>query len=98
MADHATAGADEARDAGEQAAIELLTSGTLEVEGRLVCASTATLYCPVRYDGTEAACVYKPVAGERPLWDFPAGALAGREGAADAVSRAAGWGGAPPTV
>ena len=98
MADHATAGADEARDAGEQAAIGLLTSGTLEVEGRLVDASNATLYCTVRYDGTEAACVYKPVAGERPLWDFPAGTLAGREVAAYAVSREAGWNIVPPTV
>jgi len=26
--------------------------------------------------------VYKPVAGERPLWDFPLGTLAGREVAA----------------
>jgi len=44
------------------------------------------------------ACVYKPIAGERPLWDFPVGSLAGREVAAYAVSRAAGWGVVPPTV
>ncbi|HCU94509.1 MAG TPA: SCO1664 family protein, partial [Actinobacteria bacterium] len=42
--------------------------------------------------------VYKPVAGERPLWDFPPGTLAGREVAAYAVSRAAGWGIVPPTI
>jgi uncharacterized repeat protein (TIGR03843 family) len=82
----------------EDAAIELLTSGTLEVEGRLVVASNATLYCTVRGNGAEAACVYKPVAGERPLWDFPLGTLAGREVAAYAVSRAAGWDVVPPTV
>ena len=82
----------------EEAAIALLSAGELEVEGRLVVASNATLYCTVRLDGAEAACVYKPVAGERPLWDFPAGTLAGREVAAYAVSRAAGWDIVPPTV
>ncbi len=42
--------------------------------------------------------MYKPIAGERPLWDFPQGTLAGREVAAYAVSRAAGWDLVPPTV
>lgn len=73
----ATTGAQ--RDA---AALSLLTGGTLEVEGRLVVASNATLYCTVRDGDREAHCVYKPVAGERPLWDFPAGSLVGREVAA----------------
>ena len=45
-----------------------------------------------------AACVYKPVAGERPLWDFPDGTLAQREVAAYEVSEATGWGLVPPTV
>jgi hypothetical protein len=117
---------------GEQAALDLLTHGTLEIEGRLVDASNATLYCTIaagspegrsakeaknqknaknaknarRQSGTidahrqpgTIACVYKPIAGERPLWDFPAGTLAGREVAAYAVSRAAGWDVVPPTV
>jgi uncharacterized repeat protein (TIGR03843 family) len=82
----------------EDAAIGLLSTGEIEVEGRLVVASNATLYCTVRGDGVEAACVYKPVAGERPLWDFPLGTLAGREVGAYAVSRAAGWNVVPPTV
>ena len=82
----------------DEAALELLTQGTLEVEGRLVEASNATLYCSISHQGVQAACVYKPVAGERPLWDFPPGTLAGREVAAYAVSRAAGWGIVPPTV
>ena len=43
-------------------------------------------------------CVYKPVAGERPLWDFPDGTLAGREVAAYVVSEALGWDVVPPTV
>ena len=36
-------------------------------------------------------CVYKPIAGEAPLWDFPDGTLAGRELAAYLVSAALGW-------
>jgi len=82
----------------EDSAIELLTAGQLEVAGRLVEASNATLYCTVTHEGMQAACVYKPVAGERPLWDFPHGTLAGRELAAYAVSRASGWDVVPPTV
>jgi uncharacterized repeat protein (TIGR03843 family) len=82
----------------EAAALELLTEGELDVKGRLVDASTATLYCEIRAGGAAGACVYKPVAGERPLWDFPDGTLAGRELAAYAVSRAAGWNVVPPTV
>jgi hypothetical protein len=56
------------------------------------------MYCTVRAHGLEAACVYKPIAGERPLWDFPDGTLAGRELAAYLVSRAGGWDVVPPTV
>ena len=51
----------EAADAAEAAALELLSKGDIEVEGRLVAASNATLYCAVRYAGRQAACVYKPV-------------------------------------
>jgi uncharacterized repeat protein (TIGR03843 family) len=89
-------------DDGEQAALDLLARGELEIEGRLVDASNATLYCLIktgsRNSRAKIACVYKPIAGERPLWDFPAGTLAGREVAAYAVSRAAGWDVVPPTV
>lgn len=91
------------REAGTAAvaagdALRLLREGELDVVGRLVAASNATLYCTVRLDGTAASCVYKPIAGERPLWDFPDGTLAGREVAAYAVSQAAGWDLVPPTV
>src|ERR1700756_2831142 len=78
--------------------IELLTAGDLEITGRLAEASNATMYCVISHNGRDAACVYKPVAGERPLWDFPHGTLAGRELAAYVVSRAAGWNFVPPTV
>ncbi|MFC7327243.1 SCO1664 family protein [Marinactinospora rubrisoli] len=79
-------------------ALELLRTGELTVVGRLADASNATLYCTVETGADSAACVYKPVAGERPLWDFPDGTLAGREVAAFAVSDALGWDVVPPTV
>ncbi|WP_327313967.1 SCO1664 family protein [Streptomyces sp. NBC_01235] len=77
---------------------ELLAHGELVVRGRIRDASNAALYCAVTHEGREAACVYKPVAGERPLWDFPDGTLAQREVAAYEVSEATGWGLVPPTV
>ncbi|MFG3516050.1 SCO1664 family protein [Streptomyces bobili] len=76
----------------------LLARGELTVRGRITEASNAALYCTVAHEGREAACVYKPVAGERPLWDFPDGTLAQREVAAYEVSEATGWGLVPPTV
>jgi uncharacterized repeat protein (TIGR03843 family) len=85
-------------DAAEAASLDLLETGEIEVQGRLVDASNATLYCTIRGDDGQAVCVYKPVAGERPLWDFPDGTLAGREVAAYVLSRAAGWSVVPPTV
>jgi uncharacterized repeat protein (TIGR03843 family) len=42
--------------------------------------------------------VYKPVSGERALWDFPDGTLAGREVATYLVAEAAGLQLVPPTV
>jgi uncharacterized repeat protein (TIGR03843 family) len=79
-------------------ALWLLRDGTLDVEGRLYDASNATLFCTVTLDGVTTACVHKPVAGERPLWDFPDGTLAAREVAAYVVSEALGWDIVPPTV
>ncbi|MER7442735.1 SCO1664 family protein [Micromonospora avicenniae] len=80
------------------AALRLLRDGELTLEGRLVEASNATLRGVLTLDGVSAHCVYKPVWGERPLWDFPDGTLAGREVAAYLVSRATGWDLIPPTV
>lgn len=77
---------------------ELLERGELTVRGRIRDASNAALYCTVAHEGREATCVYKPVAGERPLWDFPDGTLAQREVAAYEVSEATGWGLVPATV
>lgn len=75
-----------------------LRVGELAVEGRLTVASNLTLLAQVHVDGRAWRCVYKPVSGEAPLWDFPEGSLAGREVAAYEVSEAAGWHVVPPTV
>ncbi|WP_405809529.1 SCO1664 family protein [Streptomyces sp. NBC_01520] len=76
----------------------LLAEGELTVLGQVRGASNAVLYCTVAYEGEERPCVYKPVAGEQPLWDFPDGTLAQREVAAYEISEATGWGLVPPTV
>ncbi|MFD0145229.1 MULTISPECIES: SCO1664 family protein [unclassified Streptomyces] len=83
---------------GNQAVVDLLTKGELTVRGQVREASNAVLVCSVSHDGVDADCVYKPVAGERPLWDFPDGTLAQREVAAYEISEATGWGLVPPTV
>ncbi|MBW6435525.1 SCO1664 family protein [Actinoplanes hulinensis] len=82
----------------EADALELLGRGRIEIEGRLVDASNTTLRAEISLDGLTRRCVYKPVRGERPLWDFPDGTLAGREVSAYLVSRATGWDLVPPTV
>ncbi len=79
-------------------ALQPLLTGDLELEGRILPASNATFYGRVQSGHGEVACVYKPVAGERPLWDFPDGTLARREVAAYVVSEALGWNVVPPTV
>ncbi|MFI6764299.1 SCO1664 family protein [Streptomyces sp. NPDC050355] len=97
----AVEGTDTGPTASEGAATvgrDMLLEGELTVRGRIQEASNAVLYCTVAHDGHSAACVYKPVAGERPLWDFPDGTLAQREVAAYEVSRACGWDLIPPTV
>ncbi|MET9297185.1 SCO1664 family protein [Streptomyces sp. NPDC003077] len=76
----------------------VLVHGELTVRGQVREASNAVLYCTVAYEGVTGTCVYKPVAGERPLWDFPDGTLAQREVAAYEVSRATGWDLVPTTV
>jgi uncharacterized repeat protein (TIGR03843 family) len=67
--------------------------GELVVHGRIMPATNATYLGEI--DGVRV--VYKPVAGERPLWDFPVGTLADREVAAYLVSEAIGWDVVPRT-
>lgn len=78
--------------------IEHLSGGVLEVTGRLVDASNATLYANCTFDSSTIPVIYKPVAGERPLWDFQDGNLAQREFAAYLISELGNFGVVPPTV
>lgn len=79
-----------------------LNNGVLTVTGRLVDASNATLYamCSVKDPNgdREFACIYKPIAGERPLWDFPDGSLANREYLSFLISHWLGLHLVPPTI
>jgi uncharacterized repeat protein (TIGR03843 family) len=70
-----------------------LDRNELELEGRIRTASNATFLARIG----DIPVVYKPIAGERPLWDFPDGDLASREVAAYLVSEAFGWSIAPRT-
>ena len=67
--------------------------GDLELTGRITTASNATFLGSI--DGVPV--VYKPIAGESPLWDFPDGNLANREAAAYLVSQGLGWNVVPRT-
>ena len=71
-----------------------LQNAEISVEGRLVDASNASLFCSVG----EVNAIYKPIAGERPLWDFPNGHLAWREVATYRVSEALNLNCVPPTI
>lgn len=75
-----------------------LADGQLELTGRLVQASNATFLGELTCPAGVLSCVYKPVRGERPLWDFPDGTLAEREVAAFRVSAVAGFDIVPATV
>ena len=77
---------------------QIIELGSLKVTGRLVDASNATLFGEVEHEGLKVPVIYKPVAGERPLWDFPDGTLAGREIAAYRLSEFAGFGIVPFTI
>lgn len=78
--------------------IEHLSLGDLDVTGRLVDASNATLYANCTFNEISIPVIYKPVAGERPLWDFQEGNLAQREFAAYLISELGGFGVVPPTI
>ena len=63
-----------------------LASPELILTGRITTASNATFLGSIG----DMVVVYKPMAGESPLWDFPQGSLAHREVAAYLVSQALG--------
>ncbi|MGV0814707.1 SCO1664 family protein [Mycolicibacterium boenickei] len=77
---------------------DALADGELTVIGRIRSASNATFLCQANFGDRQVHCVYKPIRGEAPLWDFPDGTLAGRELGAYLVSVALGWNIVPRTI
>jgi uncharacterized repeat protein (TIGR03843 family) len=77
--------------------LAILSNGEVEVKGRMPWSSNATFLTEVRCGDDGLRAVYKPLRGERPLWDFPNG-LYKREVAAWQLSELLGWGIVPETV
>jgi hypothetical protein len=84
---------------------QVLDEGEIRLVGRLAGSTNHAMLCRVtlacedpREPPTVLDAVYKPIAGERPLDDFPDGTLAFREVAAYELSEAAGFGVVPVTV
>lgn len=73
--------------------VKSIATSEILISGRLVDASNATLFGKVISDTGvhEIPIIYKPIAGERPLWDFPDGDLASREVAAYQINKFLGF-------
>ena len=69
----------------------------MTVIGRMPHSSNATLLCSITHDDQTTRAIYKPLKGERPLWDFDPG-LHRREVAAYRLALAMGFDIVPPTV
>ena len=78
--------------------LRVLERGELEPLGLLPRSSNYTFLCRVRDGQDELLAVYKPRAGEAPLWDFPEGTLCRREVAAYVLADTLGWPRVPPTI
>lgn len=80
--------------------VAFLLNAEPEIEGRMPWSSNGTFLATMRCDGpdpVEQRAIYKPVRGERPLWDFEPG-LHRRERAMYLLSEHLGMGVVPPTV
>ncbi len=78
--------------------LQILNAGKIQVAGQFMWGSNYTFLVKVEIQEEALLAVYKPLRGERPLWDFPPGSLAAREVAAYITSKALGWDLVPPTV
>ena len=78
--------------------LDTLADGEISLAGKFPWGSNQTYMASVRTNGDGLPAIYKPVSGERPLWDFPDRTLARREVAAYITSQALGWNIVPPTV
>jgi len=89
---------------GSVASLEVLAEGEIEIAGRILGSTNHAMFCrvtrlcPPPEAPVVVNAIYKPIAGERPLDDFPDETLSRREVAAFLVSEAMGWSIVPPTV
>ena len=81
----------------DPAVLDLLATADIDIVGRMPNSSNATFFVVVGGEEHGVHGIYKPGAGERPLWDFPEG-LFKREIAAYELSEALGYEIVPPTV
>jgi uncharacterized repeat protein (TIGR03843 family) len=77
--------------------VQTLEHGDITIIGRMPHSSNATFLVSVQCGETSFQAIYKPLRGERPLWDFEPG-LHRREIAAYLLSQAIGINMVPPTV
>lgn len=77
--------------------LDVLSTGDIDVEGRMPDSSNGTFLVTVTLGDDSLRAIYKPLRGERPLWDFPSG-LYRREVAAYRLSEAMGFGLVPLTI
>lgn len=77
---------------------EKISAAGLKIVGRLIDASNATLQAIIEESDPAIKVIYKPIAGEKPLWDFEDGNLASRELAAFIVSDSGGFDVVPFTI
>lgn len=75
-----------------------LARGHLEIVGQMDRSWNQVFLVRVDDGSREGMAIYKPRAGEYPLWDFPRGTLCLREVAAYRLSHVLGWPLIPPTV
>ena len=87
-----------ARTATTSTELELLRTAELEPIGWLAGSSNNAMVVRATVGDEQRFAVWKPTAGEQPLFDFPIGTLTRREVAAFLVSEALGWGIVPPTL
>ncbi len=78
--------------------LDLLSDGELEVKGQFRWGSNYTFLATITDGDVVIPAVYKPCAGESPLWDFDRATLCRREVAAYLLSEHLGWPAVPPTV
>lgn len=84
--------------ADELTPLQYLDCAQVDIEGRMPWSSNATFLCNLSVEGRHVGqAIYKPLRGERPLWDFEPG-LHKRELAAYWLSVATGLDLVPPTV